>query len=609
MKKKFKFTLFVICALFLLLFALFGCDQNKTDNAQTPNNNSDGILSSLFFKISGDELSGKVSNSTTKFSFSNNIDVVSTATYTISTDMNGDDIIKSKTVNLNIGDNVFYVIVENGNDAFVYTATIRRRPIYDVNFIANGSVRYHVTVEEDGFISEPKESITIKGYEFNGWNFDFSKPIVNDTTIYLKYDKPIIYSVQFDLNDDELFYKAEYDNNLTECTINNIPKYPIAKGYKFVKWSSAFDDVNRTVVFKANWELEEYKISYEFNDDYSVSQVKSKESYPTSYTVESEVDFQLPERDGYTLIAWDALPIQKGSVGDVAFTAEWDVVWYNVTYLLNDDALPQKAINSISNPERVTIERRYWLKDPKCEGFEFFGWYCDDEMGERIITISEGTHENITVCGVWGTKGLSFPYKTTGNETSVIGYSGESNSVVLPKRYYGAIVNKIGENALSLNRITSVTIPDSIVEIGASAFKNTSITSIVIPNNVKIIGDNAFKNCSSLTTVNWNAISCRTKIEIFDDCLSLTEVNIGDNVTTIPDGAFQECQGLVSVTIPDSVTRIGDYAFWWCQRLSNICFKGTQAQWNAITKGIVWNASVATNCTINCTDGTIDGTI
>lgn len=126
MRKKIRFILFVICTLFLLLFALFGCDQNKTDNAQTPNNNSDGILSSSFFKISGDELSGKVSNSTTKFSFSNYIDVVSTATYTVSTDMNGDDIIKSKTVNLNIGDNVFYVIVENGNDAFVYTVTIRR---------------------------------------------------------------------------------------------------------------------------------------------------------------------------------------------------------------------------------------------------------------------------------------------------------------------------------------------------------------------------------------------------------------------------------------------------------------------------------------------------
>lgn len=663
MRKKIRFILFVICALFLLLFALFGCDQNKTDNTQSPNNKSDGVLSSSFFKISGDELSGKVSNSTTKFSFSNYIDVVSTATYTISTDMNGGDIIKSKTVNLNIGDNVFYVIVENGNDAFVYTVTIRRRPIYDVNFIANGSVRYHVKVEEDGFISEPKESIAIKGYEFNGWDFDFSKPIVNDTTIYLKYDKPIIYAVQFDLNDDKLFYKAEYDNNLTECTINDIPKYPIAKGYKFVKWSSAFDDVNRTVIFKANWEIEEYKISYEFNDDYSVSQVKSKKSYPASYTVESEIDFLLPEREGYTLIAWDALPIQKGNVGDVVFTAEWDAIWYNVKYLLNDDALPQKATNSISNPERFNIDSIYYLEKPTCEGFEFCGWYCDDEMGNYIYKIDRGTHENITICGVWGTKGLSFSNKS-GNETSVTGYSGESNSIILPKRYNGAIVKKIGEEALRLKRITNVTIPDSIVEIGASAFYGTSITSIFIPDSVQEIGDSAFYMCNSLESIRlpftgnkrrssgmWgvfgyifgfkktlsdpNPVEGATLQYSFRDTsfqqterywyyipTSLKEVILGGglsyhsfygceyltrvvlNTSYIDADSFYGCFSLRSIVLSNSLKVIDNKAFSKCTNLKEIVFKGTIAEWNAVEKGDSWDSSLR-GYVVQCDDGII----
>ena len=60
-------------------------------------------------------------------------------------------------------------------------------------------------------------------------------------------------------------------------------------------------------------------------------------------------------------------------------------------------------------------------------------------------------------------------------------------------------------------------------------------------------------------------------------------------VTGIGDSAFWRCSSLTSITIPSSVTSIGFSAFNDCYNLKTITFKGTEAQWNAITKGTDWD--------------------
>ena len=76
-------------------------------------------------------------------------------------------------------------------------------------------------------------------------------------------------------------------------------------------------------------------------------------------------------------------------------------------------------------------------------------------------------------------------------------------------------------------------------------------------------------------------------------------------VTTVGDEAFSGCSGLISITIPDGVISIGDYAFYFCSGLKTIEFKGTIAQWNAISKGYNWKYNVPSSCEVKCTDGTI----
>lgn len=63
----------------------------------------------------------------------------------------------------------------------------------------------------------------------------------------------------------------------------------------------------------------------------------------------------------------------------------------------------------------------------------------------------------------------------------------------------------------------------------------------------------------------------------------------GYTVTGIGEGAFADCTGITAITLPASVTSIGERAFYGCTSLTKITFQGSQAQWNAITKGAEWD--------------------
>ena len=211
-------------------------------------------------------------------------------------------------------------------------------------------------------------------------------------------------------------------------------------------------------------------------------------------------------------------------------------------------------------------------------------------------------------------------------------------------------VTSIGEYTFSYcTSLTSVTIPDSVTSIGNDAFRYcSSLTSVTIGNSVTSIGENAFYFCTGLEEIYFNATAMNdlssynyvfhsagnngsgikavigknvTKIpsslfnphngegspkivsvefeegsvcesigdSAFYNCYSLTSVTIPDSVTSIGERAFYSCNSLTSVTIPDSVTSIGNDAFRYCSSLTSIKYRGTEAEWKAITKGSSWN--------------------
>lgn len=136
------------------------------------------------------------------------------------------------------------------------------------------------------------------------------------------------------------------------------------------------------------------------------------------------------------------------------------------------------------------------------------------------------------------------------------------------------------------------------------------LKSVEIPNTIVTIGESAFMGCIALKYVLFEEGSNLAEIEhhAFQYTSFLGEITIPDSVTSIGDSAFNN-SALSRVTIGAGVASIGIGAFSSCKRLTSITYKGTKAQWKAITGVDSWDSGT-TDYTIYCTDGTIakDGT-
>ena len=247
------------------------------------------------------------------------------------------------------------------------------------------------------------------------------------------------------------------------------------------------------------------------------------------------------------------------------------------------------------------------------------------------------------------TPGIVYDYSEDGTYALVIDYTGTAARVRIADEYEGLTVKTIYSEAFKNKSITSVIIPDSVTSIGDSAFYNcysltsvtigngvtsignwafyycssltsvtigngvtsigddafsycTRLTSVTIPDSVTIIGSSAFYNCKSLTGVYITDIAAWCDIlfinlfanpsyyagNLYLNGELVTELVIPDSVTSIGYMAFYNCDSLTSVTIGKGVTSIGEYSFNACKSLRSIKYRGTEAEWEGITKGDSW---------------------
>ena len=147
-----------------------------------------------------------------------------------------------------------------------------------------------------------------------------------------------------------------------------------------------------------------------------------------------------------------------------------------------------------------------------------------------------------------------------------------SNVCPITSFIFGNEVEYIPEQLCNcLDKLTSVTIPNSVTSIGGGAFANcTSLTSVTIPNSVTSIGNFAFSGCTSLTSLTIPNSVTSIGRWVFGNCSSLTSITIPNSVTSIGESAFSGCSSLTSIVIPNSVTSIGDWAFYNCSSLTSV---------------------------------------
>lgn len=131
-----------------------------------------------------------------------------------------------------------------------------------------------------------------------------------------------------------------------------------------------------------------------------------------------------------------------------------------------------------------------------------------------------------------------------------------------------------------------------------------SLKSVSMPESMTWIGDSAFAGCTGLEQVEFSPNLTAIGGNAFYSCNGLTSVVIPDKVTSIADLAFFGCLNLESITIPAGITNLASSFVFGCTNLKKIEFKGTQAQWNALS---IDPNFLPAGVSIVCTDGTIGG--
>ena len=139
--------------------------------------------------------------------------------------------------------------------------------------------------------------------------------------------------------------------------------------------------------------------------------------------------------------------------------------------------------------------------------------------------------------------------------------------------------------------VTELTLPSGITSISRYSFYGcASLTKITIPDSVESIGASAFARCEGLTNVTIPDSVGSIGSSAFLGCTALAEVTIGGGIESIGSYTFSGCTSLTEITVGRSVTSIDSYAFSGCTALAIINYRGTESEWDAITKATNWNA-------------------
>ena len=144
-----------------------------------------------------------------------------------------------------------------------------------------------------------------------------------------------------------------------------------------------------------------------------------------------------------------------------------------------------------------------------------------------------------------------------------------------------AIITDGGKTLLAYapgNEETSYQIPDGVTSIGNSAFFGcSSLTEITIPESVTSIEFSAFQY-TGLTSITIPESVTSIDSGAFRDCTGLTSVSLPSILTEISSTVFCNCSSLTEITIPEEVTSIGNAAFSGCSKLTSITIpKGVTA--------------------------------
>ena len=183
---------------------------------------------------------------------------------------------------------------------------------------------------------------------------------------------------------------------------------PTRTGYTFLGWTGegiTTPQPNVTIPkgstgdkrYIENWELTEYNITMDLNGG-------SGETTLLYTVIDDEFALPTPTRNGYEFVGWTgedittpqtSVKIPKGSTGNKAYTANWQVIEYTITLDTNG--------GPVVSPIKYTVEDSFTLPYPLRPGYEFVGWTLDGSgmIPAMPLIIYHGTTGDLRYKAEW----------------------------------------------------------------------------------------------------------------------------------------------------------------------------------------------------------------
>ena len=266
--------------------------------------------------------------------------------------------------------------------------------LYKVEVAANNAEMGTVEGATDKAMSNSE--ITVKataneGYEFVNWTED-GTAVSTDAEYKFTVTKNISltanfkakqYTITFDSDGGSAVESitADYKSALTK------PADPTKTGYTFAGWNPAFPETMplNGANLEAQWTAIEYAITYDLDGGALAEGVTN----PATYTIESDaITLNNPTKTGYTFAGWTGtdltgatttVTIAAGSTGNRAYTAQWTINQYTVTFYDEDGTT---IIKQTTQEYDSAIEAPDMTDKTNADGVPFAAW--DPEVPAKV---------------------------------------------------------------------------------------------------------------------------------------------------------------------------------------------------------------------------------
>lgn len=313
---------------------------------------------------------------------------------------------------------------------------------YSISYALNGStlenkVETYNCLSRDFSLGQPQK----KGYTFDGWSGTGLSEITKDVVVPQGSIGDRAYEAHFTAKSYNVTYDYGYDGVTSKATATYDSQFnlktPSRDGYDFIGWTyngeefaSKTWNIDSDITLIAHWKAKKYKISYDLNGGYN------SPANLNEYTIETPT-FTLsdPAKNGYDFVGWSGagisgvskdVAIEKGSIGNREYTANWKEHTYKVT-------LDARGGSCSSSELTIDYNSSLILPEPTKNGYSFVGWY--NSIDNTLITNCKWKYlSDLSLYAKWSADSHTITYVLNGginNSGNPSEFTFESNDIVI----------------------------------------------------------------------------------------------------------------------------------------------------------------------------------